>query len=79
MTFLGALAGIIIGATTVLIWIYAPISIGGQSLSNIVYEIVPGFVLSSLAIVVVSLSGKEPSAETKAMFDTMLRKLKEQS
>lgn len=79
MTFLGALAGIIIGATTVLIWIYAPISIGGQSLSNIVYEIVPGFVLSSLAIVVVSLSGKKPSAETKAMFDTMLRKLKEQS
>ncbi|NQU33039.1 MAG: sodium/proline symporter PutP, partial [Bacteroidetes bacterium] len=79
MTFAGALSGIVVGASTVLIWIYAPITIGEQSLSNYIYEIVPGFVLSSIAIVVVSLMGDEPSDEMKSMFDVMVKRVREES
>lgn len=79
MSFAGALSGIVVGASTVLIWIYAPIMIGEQSLSNYIYEIVPGFVLSSIAIVVVSLMGDEPSDEMKSMFDVMVKRVREES
>jgi len=50
----GALSGMIVGALTVLIWIYAPITINGQALSSVMYEIVPGFILSLLTIYTVS-------------------------
>jgi len=68
MNFAGALAGMLVGAGTVLIWIYAPIEINGQSLSSLVYEIVPGFILSSIAIVVVSSITDEPSVKIKDKF-----------
>ncbi|TLX45878.1 sodium/proline symporter PutP [Pseudoalteromonas phenolica] len=68
MNFAGALAGMLVGAGTVLIWIYAPIQINGQSLSSFIYEIVPGFILSSIAIVVVSLITDEPSAQISDKF-----------
>jgi len=71
MTFWGALSGIVVGAATVLVWIYAPITVDGKSLSNIIYEIVPGVILSSLAIFVVSLVGNEPSDSMKKLFDDM--------
>jgi len=79
MTFSAALAGIIIGATTVLLWIYLPISIAGQSLSNYLYEIVPGVILSSVAIIIVSLKGKQPSQSIQLLFDTMVRRVREDS
>ncbi|MDF2178085.1 sodium/proline symporter PutP [Aliiglaciecola sp. CAU 1673] len=66
MTLAGALSGMLVGAATVLFWIYAPISINGQSLSTWMYEIVPGFILCTLTILVVSHLGKAPS---KAMLD----------
>jgi len=50
----GALAGMLTGAGTVLFWIYAPLTINGQSLSSTMYEIVPGFILSTIAILIVS-------------------------
>ncbi|WP_120965398.1 sodium/proline symporter PutP [Comamonas sp. lk] len=57
MTRNGALAGMIVGAVTVLVW---------QNYQWFkLYEIVPGFALSSLAIIVVSLLGKAPSAEVQ--------------
>jgi len=56
----GALAGMITGAVTVLIWIYAPLEIAGKSLPENLYEIVPGFLLASLAAVVVTLLASEP-------------------
>jgi SSS family solute:Na+ symporter/sodium/proline symporter len=55
----GALAGMIVGAVTVLFWLYAPIEIGGKSLSDIIYEIVPGFVLGGAAAIVVSIVGRD--------------------
>ncbi|KKO49278.1 proline:sodium symporter PutP [Arsukibacterium sp. MJ3] len=79
MTFAGALSGIVIGATTVLIWIYAPITINGASLSSTVYEIIPGFVLSTLAIVIVSKFSKDPAPSVLAMFKKMQQQLKAQS
>jgi sodium/proline symporter len=63
MTRDGALAGMIVGASTVLFWLYAPITIGGQSLSQIIYEIVPGFLLSGLAAYLVSAFGRAPKQE----------------
>ena len=64
----GALAGMVTGAVTVLIWIYVPFTINGQALSEIVYEIVPGFILSTIAIVLVSHNTKEVSPAITKMF-----------
>lgn len=69
MTKQGALAGIISGAATVLLWIYLPITVNGESLSSLMYEIVPGFVIASIAIVVVSKLSSEPSEEQIALFN----------
>ncbi|RUO74011.1 sodium/proline symporter PutP [Pseudidiomarina sediminum] len=66
----GALAGMLIGAATVLFWIYVPV-IDGEALSEHVYEIIPGFILSALAVVVVSLMTKAPDADLQATFDKM--------
>ncbi len=68
----GALAGMLVGASTVLIWIYAPISIDGQSLSSLVYEIVPGFILSTVAIIVVSKLTHHAHDEVERTFEQML-------
>ncbi|MBN9093520.1 sodium/proline symporter PutP [Pandoraea pnomenusa] len=57
----GALAGIVVGAATVLIW--------KQFAWFELYEIVPGFVLGGLALVVVSRLGRAPSADVLARFE----------
>ena len=61
MTRNGALAGMLTGALTVLVW--------KQFAWFGLYEMVPGFVLASLAIVVVSRLGAPPSAAVQAGFD----------
>ncbi|MBT0587511.1 sodium/proline symporter PutP [Alteromonas oceanisediminis] len=50
MSRAAAIAGMVSGTVTVLFWIYAPITIGGQTLGAIMYEIVPGFTVSTLTI-----------------------------
>lgn len=72
MTKNGALAGMITGAATVLLWIYAPITIDGQSLGSLMYEIVPGFILCSLVIYVVSNMAEQDDAAILAKYDEML-------
>jgi len=72
MTRNGALAGIISGAVTVLIWIYAPITIDGQSLSSLMYEIVPGFIVCSIAIFIVSKLSPKVEESISTTFDEML-------
>lgn len=72
MTRAGALAGIVVGAATVLIWLYAPFTIGGEEPSAVLYEIIPGFVLSTLAIVAVSLLGKPVTTTVERGFSEML-------
>jgi sodium/proline symporter len=61
MTRNGALAGMIVGAVTVVVWK----QLGWLGL----YEIVPGFILASLAIVVFSRLGSAPSASMKQRFE----------
>jgi sodium/proline symporter len=61
MTRNGALAGMIIGAVTVVVWK----QLGWLGL----YEIVPGFILASLAIVIFSRLGDAPSQSMKQRFD----------
>lgn len=63
MTRNGALAGLIVGAVTVVVW--KQLSGGIFEL----YEIVPGFFLNMLVIWIVSLLGKEPSPEIQAEFE----------
>ncbi len=55
MTGLGAVAGLVVGALTVIIWIALGLNasfLGGPG----IYEIIPGFILSMAAIVIVSLA-----------------------
>lgn len=78
MTFAGALSGIVVGAVTVLIWIYAPITINGASLSSTLYEIVPGFILSTLAIVIGSKFSRDPAPSVLTMFSKMEKQLADQ-
>ena len=70
----GALAGMLTGAITVLIWIYAPITINGQPLSTVMYEIVPGFIMASIAIVLVSKITSKEQPEIEAQFDEVAAK-----
>lgn len=69
MSRIAALGGIIVGASTVLLWIYLPITVNGQSLSGWMYEIVPGFVLSSVTIILLSKLSP-PDSESAALHDT---------
>lgn len=63
LTLKGTVAGIIAGAGTVLLWDNV-LKLGG-----IMYSIVPGFVLSIIITVIVSLIDKEPSDDVKAIFE----------
>ena len=58
---------------------FSPLTIGGQSLSSVVYEIVPGVLFSAIAIVGVSLTDKQPSHAMQTMFEAMVARLREQS
>lgn len=58
MTRQGALAGILVGASAVLLWIYGGFTIDNQTPSDYLYEIVPGFFAGVSAIFIVSLLTK---------------------
>ncbi|RUO22493.1 sodium/proline symporter PutP [Aliidiomarina iranensis] len=65
----GALAGMIVGALTVLFWIYVPI--GGETLSTHIYEMVPGVLFATIAIVVVSRLTEDPNDAIQTLFNDM--------
>ena len=69
MTWQGALCGMVTGGLTVLVW--------GQIDGGIfeLYEIVPGFVLSTLTIMAVSLLTPPPPEEAVAEFDRLAGEL----
>lgn len=62
MTLNGALVGMILGAVIVILWKNFFADTG-------LYEIVPGFICSFIAIIVVSLMDKEPSQDIKDRFN----------
>jgi len=57
----GALVSMLCGAVTVLFWIYSPFTIGGEALSAVIYEIVPGFIVATTAAILVSKFDAAPS------------------
>ncbi|MCI4646366.1 MAG: sodium/proline symporter PutP [Hyphomonadaceae bacterium] len=67
----GALAGMITGAVTVLFWLYAPVTIGGENLSSIIYEMVPGFLLSGTVAILVSLLARSAKPHVQSRFEEM--------
>lgn len=71
MTRNGALAGIIVGALTVIVW-------GGFLEGGLfdLYEILPGFLFNTIVTVIISLMEK-PSAQIEAEFADVLTKIKE--
>lgn len=71
MNLAGALAGMLVGAGTVLLWIYGPFTINGAAPSATMFEIVPGFILGMLTIVVVSLVTRSPSVSISDLFSKM--------
>lgn len=73
MTKLSALAGMVAGTVTVLVWIFVPINENGESLSSIIYEIIPGFLVSSAVIVIVSILKPNTDLETADLFDRFER------
>ena len=69
MTRQGALAGIVIGALTVILW---------KQSGSALYEIVPGFIAASIGILVVSRLSRAPSAEVRARHLQVHASLREQ-
>ncbi|WP_026376353.1 sodium/proline symporter PutP [Aestuariibacter salexigens] len=69
LTHSAAIAGIISGAATVLFWIYAPVLADGKALTSVIYEIIPGFIVSSVVIWVVSHFDETPAHPVTSMVD----------
>lgn len=71
MTRNGTLAGIIVGALTVIIW--------GQLEGGVfdLYELAPGFVFGVLSIFIVSLLDREPSTKIQTEFNNYLSKMEQ--
>ena len=69
MNRFGALAGVIVGGLTVVIWK----QISGGIFE--VYEIVPGIIFAAISIIIVSLATTEPTESIKQRFDSYLSKL----
>jgi len=71
MTRNGALAGVLTGAVTVIIW--AQLTGGLFDL----YELAPGFLFAGLAIIIISLLDKVPSTEVQEQFNAYQSKIKQ--
>ena len=65
-TFSGAVAGILVGAVVDVLWLVCLSSTG-------IYEIIPGFIASLIACIVVSLASKKPDAAVEELFDKAVR------
>lgn len=74
-----AIAGMVTGAVVVLFWLYAPLSINGGSLSAFMYEMIPGFIASTLAILITDAVTKAPRGKVKDQYDAMEAHIEEHS
>ncbi|MEW4284956.1 sodium/proline symporter PutP [Priestia koreensis] len=71
MTKWGALASMVVGAATVLLWV-------NTGLSKTLYEMIPGFFLSLITVIVVSFLTSKPSSEVQETFKKMETTLEEE-
>lgn len=62
----GALAGMVVGGVMIFVWKYVIAKLGGVFA---IYELLPAFILASLAIVIVSLITKAPEKEIVDTFE----------
>ena len=71
--FHGAVAGIVTGALTVIVWDYIPL-VGGQTLGSVtaLYSLAIGFALSMIAIIIASLVTPAPSTQMLEEFDDVI-------
>lgn len=72
----GALAGMIVGALTVIVWVYGGFEIGGKPANDAIYSIMPGFLASAITTVVVSLMTTPPSQVICDKFEQMSQKIR---
>ncbi len=72
----GALSGIIVGALTVILWKAARIYIGGNVFE--IYEIIPGFILGFITIVICSFLDKKPAQKIIADFNQVWQLIRNQ-
>lgn len=72
LTTWGALSGMVVGAITVVVWG------NNKDLTDLMYEIVPGFILCLLFAVVVSLVTYRKNAEIDREFDETIELLKQE-
>ncbi|MBW9149169.1 sodium/proline symporter PutP [Clostridium sp. CM028] len=64
MTKWGALSGMVVGGLTVIVWIVS-------GLSTYMYEMVPGFILSLIAVIIVSVITEKPEESINKEFKKM--------
>lgn len=78
--FQGAVAGIVSGALTVIVWDYIPL-VQGETLGSItgLYSLAVGFAVSLLFIVSISLVTPAPGEEMREAFDDVNRKMPERN
>src|SRR5690606_38425376 len=72
MTRDGALAGIVTGAVVVIAWKHFVVEGMGFPL----YEIVPGFIAATIAIIAVSLLGRAPAQDIRGTHDEVRASLR---
>jgi sodium/proline symporter len=70
-TYKGALAGVISGALVDVIWL------AFLSKSTGIYELIPGFIVSMIVSIVVTLIDKEPSKEITDIYDNAISMVEE--
>ena len=71
----GAIAGMVVGATTCFVWKFVLSDYAGTHEIFGLYELAPGFLFALVATVVVSLVTKKPSAEMLAEFDAVKKEV----
>lgn len=77
MTKNGAIAGIVCGGLTTILWSNMNVSLGFGLNTSDVYELIPGFLASTLAILLMSMSEKH-SEHFKQCHHNVLKKLQNQ-
>ena len=70
-TYKGAVAGVIVGALVDIVWFLFLTEPTG------IYELIPGFAVSMVVAIVVTLLDKKPSDEITAIFDEATKKIEE--
>lgn len=73
--FQGAVAGIVSGALTVIVWDYIPL-VGGVTLGSVtgLYSLAVGFLISLIVIVIVSLATPAPTEEIIGEFEDVSKR-----